>query len=99
MSRGSLAALLLDEVLDRVRTVIQANRQAPLWQITMGATQRGRMFHVTVEIDGELVAEGDARDLGDAQRKALDQFRAWETDRPGGLEHALKVSIMEARRR
>jgi hypothetical protein len=82
--------LLHDEVAD-----LAASRfPQPTWGIETHS--RGRVYEVTVLVNGAIVACETARALGEAHRRALIAFEQWRDDSPEGLTEALEVSLGSA---
>lgn len=83
------------ELFDEVAEYVASCRpRQPPWCIQTDSV--GRLYVVTVTIDGVDVLDVSARDLGEAHRKALVAWRAWESQTEPYLVEALTTSIEAA---
>jgi hypothetical protein len=83
--------LLHDEIADHVA----GQKPQPEWAVE--TRSKGRLYLVSVDIAGETVVDVAARDMGGAHRKALDAWRAWQTQTEAYIVEALEVSVETAK--
>lgn len=91
MSCGPALCALYEATLD-----YRASR--PGLRVGVEWERAGRTNTFLVSVDGRVVASGVSHEIGRATRRCLADFEAWRADQPSEIEHALEVSIAEARR-
>jgi hypothetical protein len=89
-------ANLYDEVLDYAAERAMRNRgTSPKWSVLIEDRPRG--YGIMITFDAELVVDVFSRDLEQCARRALTAFDGWRSQQADEIEHALVVSIAEAR--
>lgn len=91
----SALVLLTDEVHDYRALCDVLGKRLP--DVGVAWDVGGVDFRLSVRVDGVDVVSTDGASLEHAARKALDAFRAWETDSEPEIEARLKASARRPR--
>lgn len=92
----SAVDLLFDALSDYRADVAMAGKRVPPCSIEYDTRSGSHAF--AVRVAGRNVALESGGSIESAARKTLVEFRRWAEDQSAHIEHALEVSIAEARR-